>query len=191
MLPIRSLQNFKSPTPTWQHSRTLISDNRNKSSDTCQTLRDALTLIMVVEYQHKMWAVGNAHLLAPMYNCADVESMSGAHWYWHQKLRKASSQQCVGVPEARTRWPSPCNFSVHARLNTRNVQLLRWSCTQKKTCRAPTGYNQEEYHMSKLWNVQNPYTRCWAIYIVQEFHEWMSRFHWFGLTTRSTVDDGE
>ena len=123
MLPIRSLQNFKSPTPTWQHSRTLISDNRNKSSDTCQTLRDALTLIMVVEYQHKMWAVGNANLLAPMYNCADVESMSGAHWYWHQKLRKASSQQCVGVPEARTRWPSPCNFSVHARLNTRNVQL--------------------------------------------------------------------
>lgn len=187
MLPIRSLQNFKSPTPTWQHSRTLISDNRNKSSDTCQTLRDALTLIMVVEYQHKMWAVGNANLLAPMYNCADVESMSGAHWYWHQKLRKASSQQCVGVPEARTRWPSPCNFSVHVwTLEMCNY----WGEAAHKI--RPATHRLQPRRISHVLTLERaePVHEMLS-YVVQEFHEWMARFHWFGLTTRSTVDDGE
>lgn len=187
MLPIRSLQNFKSPTPTWQHSRTLISDNRNKSSDTCQTLRDALTLIMVVEYQHKMWAVGNANLLAPMYNCADVESMSGARWYILASETSKSKLSTMCGSSGSTRWPSPCNFSLYVWTLER---CNYWGEAAHKI--RPATHRLQPRRISHVLTLERaePVHEMLS-YVVQEFHEWMARFHWFGLTTRSTVDDGE
>jgi hypothetical protein len=109
--------------------------------------------LLVAEHQHKMWAIGNTNLKAPI---------SILMWKTWAGLFDAEIEQCkqqtlnnIGVLRAPVDLlPAfPLNMFEHSKCTTTEVKLH----TKHDL---PTGYNRKESHLAELWNVQRPYMRC-------------------------------
>ena len=109
--------------------------------------------LMVADHQHRMWAIGNTNLLAPI---------SILMWKTWGGLSEMELEHCkkqalnnVGVLRAPVDLiPAfSLNMFEHSKCTTTEVKLH----TKQDL---PTGYNRKESHLSELWNVQRPYMRC-------------------------------
>ena len=109
--------------------------------------------LMVADHQHRMWAVGNTNLLAPI---------SMMMWKTWAGLSEVEIEHCkkqalnnVGVLRAPVDLlPAfSLNMFEHSKCTTNEVKLH----TKQDL---PTGYNRKESHLAELWNVQRPYMRC-------------------------------
>ena len=109
--------------------------------------------LLVADHQHRMWAVGNTNLLAPI---------SVLMWKAWAGISDLEIEQCkkqalnnVGVLRAPVELlPAfPLNMFEHSKCTTTEVKLH----TKQDL---PTGYNRKESHVAELWNVQRPYMRC-------------------------------
>jgi hypothetical protein len=109
--------------------------------------------LLVADHHHRMWAIGNTNLLAPI---------SIPMWRIWAGLSDAEIEQCrqqalnnIGVLRAPVDLlPAfPLNMFEHSKCTTTEVKLH----TKQDL---PTGYNRKESHLAELWNVQRPYMRC-------------------------------
>ena len=109
--------------------------------------------LMVADCQHKMWAIGNTNLLAPI---------SILMWKTWAGISETELEHCkkqalnnVGVLRAPVDLiPAfSLNMFEHSKCTTTEVKLH----TKQDL---PTGYNRKESHLAELWNVQRPYMRC-------------------------------
>ena len=109
--------------------------------------------LLVAEHQHRMWAIGNTNLLAPI-SIPIRKTWAG--------LSDAEIEQCkqhalnnIGVLRAPVDLlPAfPLNMFEQSKCTTTEVKL-------HSKHDLPTGYNRKESHLAELWNVQRPYMRC-------------------------------
>ena len=109
--------------------------------------------LLVADHQHRMWAIGNTNLLAPI---------SIAMWRTWAGISETEMEHCkkqalnnVGVLRAPVDLiPAfALNMFEHSKCTTNEVKLH----TKQDL---PTGYNRKESHLAELWNVQRPYMRC-------------------------------
>ena len=109
--------------------------------------------LLVTEYQHRMWAVGNTNLIAPI---------SIPMWKAWTGMTKNEIESCkkqamsnVGVLRAPIdlMHAFPLTMYDHSKCTTLEVKLH----TKQDL---PTGHNRKESHLSEMWNVQRPYMRC-------------------------------
>jgi hypothetical protein len=109
--------------------------------------------LLVADQQHRMWAIGNTNLLAPI---------SVLMWKTWAGLSDSDVEQCtkqalnnIGVLRAPVDLlPAfSLNMFEHSKCTTTEVKLH----TKQDL---PTGYNRKESHLAELWNVQRPYMRC-------------------------------
>ena len=109
--------------------------------------------LLVAEHQHRMWAIGNTNLMAPI---------SIMMWKTWAGLSDSEIEQCkqqalnnIGVLRAPVELlPAfSLNMFEHSKCTTTEVKLH----TKQDL---PTGYNRKESHLAELWNVQRPYMRC-------------------------------
>ena len=109
--------------------------------------------LMVADHQHRMWAIGNTNLLAPI---------TIPMWRTWAGISDSEMEHCkkqalnnVGVLRAPVDLiPAfSLNMFEHSKCTTNEVKLH----TKQDL---PTGYNRKESHLAELWNVQRPYMRC-------------------------------
>ena len=109
--------------------------------------------LLVADHQHRMWAIGNTNLMAPI---------SVQMWKTWAGLSDAEIEQCkqqalnnIGVLRAPVDLlPAfSLNMFEHSKCTTNEVKLH----TKQDL---PTGYNRKDSHLAELWNVQRPYMRC-------------------------------
>lgn len=109
--------------------------------------------LLVAEQQHRMWAIGNTNLMAPI---------SIMMWKTWAGMSDSEIEQCkqqainnIGVLRAPVDLlPAfSLNMFEHSKCTTTEVKLH----TKQDL---PTGYNRKESHLAELWNVQRPYMRC-------------------------------
>lgn len=109
--------------------------------------------LLVADHQHRMWAIGNTNLIAPI---------SIVMWKTWAGLSDSEIEQCkqqalnnIGVLRAPVDLlPAfSLNMFEHSKCTTTEVKLH----TKQDL---PTGYNRKESHLAELWNVQRPYMRC-------------------------------
>lgn len=108
---------------------------------------------MVVKYQHKMWAVGNTNMLAPI-TMKMWKTWVGLTDVDIDNFKKQALNN-VGVMRAPVYLlhAFSLNMFEHTKCTTIEVKVH----TKQDL---PTGYSRKESHLSKLWNVQRPYMRC-------------------------------
>ena len=109
--------------------------------------------LLVTEFQHRMWAVGNTNLIAPI---------SIPMWKAWAGMTESEIESCkkqamsnVGVLRAPIdlMHAFPLTMYDHSKCTTLEVKLH----TKQDL---PTGHNRKESHLSEMWNVQRPYMRC-------------------------------
>jgi hypothetical protein len=109
--------------------------------------------LMVTDHHHRMWAIGNTNLLAPI---------TIPMWKTWAEISESELEHCkkqalnnVGVLRAPIDLiPTfSLNMFEHSKCTTTEVKLH----TKQDL---PTGYNRKEFHLAELWNVQRPYMRC-------------------------------
>jgi hypothetical protein len=109
--------------------------------------------LLVADHQHRMWAVGNTNLLAPI---------TIPMWKMWAGMSETEVEHCkkqalnnVGVLRAPVDLiPAfSLNMFEHSKCTTTEVKLH----TKQDL---PTGYNRKESHLAEFWNVQRPYMRC-------------------------------
>ena len=109
--------------------------------------------LLVADYQHRMWAVGNTNLISPisipMWKAWAGLSDSEVESYKKQAMNN------VGVLRAPMDLlhAFPLNMYDHSKCTTLEVKLH----TKQDL---PTGHNRKESHLAEMWNVQRPYLRC-------------------------------
>ena len=109
--------------------------------------------LLVAEYQHRMWAVGNTNLLSPisipMWKAWTGLSDSEVESYKKQAMNN------IGVLRAPMDLlhAFPLAMYDHSKCTTLEVKLH----TKQDL---PTGHNRKDSHMAEMWNVQRPYLRC-------------------------------
>ena len=109
--------------------------------------------LLVAEFQHRMWAVGNTNLIAPI---------SIPMWKAWTGMMESEVESCkkqamnnIGVLRAPIdlMHAFPLTMYDHSKCTTLEVKLH----TKQDL---PTGHNRKESHLSEMWNVQRPYMRC-------------------------------
>ena len=109
--------------------------------------------LLVADHQHRMWAIGNTNLMAPI---------SVQMWKTWAGMSEAEVEQCkqqainnIGILRAPVELlPAfSLNMFEHSKCTTNEVKLH----TKQDL---PTGYNRKDSHLAELWNVQRPYMRC-------------------------------
>ena len=109
--------------------------------------------LLVADFQHRMWAIGNTNLLAPI-SIPMWQAWSG---FTDQEVECCKKQALnnIGVLRAPIDLTHafPLTMFDHAKCTTLEVKLH----TKQDL---PTGYNRKESHLSEMWNVQRPYMRC-------------------------------
>ena len=109
--------------------------------------------LLVVDYQHRMWAIGNTNLLAPI----SIPMWQAWTGFTDQEVDCCKKQALnnIGVLRAPMDLTHafPLTMFDHAKCTTLDVKLH----TKQDL---PTGHNRKESHLSEMWNVQRPYMRC-------------------------------
>ena len=109
--------------------------------------------LLVADFQHRMWAVGNTNLIAPI---------SIPMWKAWTGMTESEVESCkkqamsnIGVLRAPIdlMHAFPLTMYDHSKCTTLEVKLH----TKQDL---PTGHNRKESHLSEMWNVQRPYMRC-------------------------------
>ena len=109
--------------------------------------------LMVADHHHKMWAIGNTNLLAP------ISILMWKTWagFSDSEMEHCKKQALNNVGVLRAPVDLLPAFSLnmfeHSKCTTTEVKLH----TKQDL---PTGYNRKESHLAELWNVQRPYMRC-------------------------------
>ena len=109
--------------------------------------------LLVADFQHRMWAVGNTNLIAPisipMWKAWAGMSESEVESYKKQAMSN------IGVLRAPLdlMHAFPLTMFDHSKCTTLEVKLH----TKQDL---PTGHNRKDSHLSEMWNVQRPYMRC-------------------------------
>ena len=109
--------------------------------------------LLVADYQHRMWAIGNTNLIAPI-SIPMWKALAGFTDHEVEMFKKQAFNN-IGVLRAPVDilHAFPLNMFDHSKCTTLEVKLH----TKHDL---PTGHNRKESHLSKMWNVQRPYLRC-------------------------------
>ena len=109
--------------------------------------------LLVAECQHRMWAIGNTNLLAPI----SIPMWQAWTGFTDQEVDSYKKQALNNIGVLRTPMDLthafPLTMFDHAKCTTLEVKLH----TKQDL---PTGHNRKESHLSEMWNVQRPYMRC-------------------------------
>ena len=109
--------------------------------------------LLVTEFQHRMWAVGNTNLIAPI-SIPTWKTWAGMTENEVESCKKQAMSN-IGVLRAPMdlMHAFPLTMFDHSKCTTLEVKLH----TKQDL---PTGHNRKESHLSEMWNVQRPYMRC-------------------------------
>ena len=109
--------------------------------------------LLVAEFQHRMWAVGNTNLIAPI-SIPMWKTWAGMNESEVESCKKQAMSN-VGVLRAPIdlMHAFPLTMYDHSKCTTLEVKLH----TKQDL---PTGHNRKDSHLSEMWNVQRPYLRC-------------------------------
>ena len=109
--------------------------------------------LLVADYQHRMWAIGNTNLIAPI----SIPMWKAWAGFTDQEVENCKRQAFnnIGVLRApmELMHAFPLNMYDHSKCTTLEVRLH----TKHDL---PTGHNKKESHLSEMWNVRRPYMRC-------------------------------
>ena len=109
--------------------------------------------LLVADYQHRMWAIGNTNLLAPI----SIPMWKAWAGFSDQEVENCKKQAFSNIGVLRAPMDLmhafPLNMFDHSKCTTLEVKLH----TKQDL---PTGHNRKESHLSEMWNVQRPYMRC-------------------------------
>ena len=109
--------------------------------------------LLVADFQHRMWAVGNTNLISPI-SIPMWKAWAGLSDNEVESYKKQAMNN-VGVLRAPIDLlhAFPLNMYDHSKCTTLEVKLH----TKQDL---PTGHNRKESHLAEMWNVQRPYLRC-------------------------------
>ena len=109
--------------------------------------------LLVAEYQHRMWAVGNTNFLSPI-SIPMWKAWAGLSDNEVESYKKQAINN-IGVLRAPMDLlhAFPLAMYDHSKCTTLEVKLH----TKQDL---PTGHNRKESHLAEMWNVQRPYLRC-------------------------------
>lgn len=109
--------------------------------------------LLVADYQHRMWAIGNTNLIAPI----SIPMWKAWAGFSDQEVENCKKQAFNNMGVLRAPMDLmhafPLNMFDHSKCTTVEVKLH----TKQDL---PTGHNRKESHLSEMWNVQRPYMRC-------------------------------
>ena len=109
--------------------------------------------LLVVDYQHRMWAIGNTKLIAPI---SIPMWKAWARFTDHEvEMLKKQAFNNIGVLRAPVDilHAFPLNMCDHSKCTILEVKLHTKQYLH-------TGHNRKESHLSEMWNIQRPYLRC-------------------------------
>lgn len=109
--------------------------------------------LLVADFQHRMWAIGNTNLMAPI----SIPMWKAWVGFSDQEVENCRKQALNNIGVLRAPMDLmhafPLTMFDHAKCTTLDVKLH----TKQDL---PTGHNRKDSHLSEMWNVQRPYMRC-------------------------------
>ena len=109
--------------------------------------------LLVTDFQHRMWAVGNTNLMAPI----SIPMWKAWAGFSNQEVESCKRQALNNIGVLRAPMDLmhafPLTMFDHAKCTTLDVKLH----TKQDL---PTGHNRKDSHLAEMWNVQRPYMRC-------------------------------
>jgi hypothetical protein len=109
--------------------------------------------LLVTDFQHRMWAIGNTNLMAPI----SIPMWKAWTGFSDQEVECCKKQALNNIGVLRAPMDLmhafPLNMFDHSKCTTLEVKLH----TKQDL---PTGHNRKDSHLSEMWNVQRPYMRC-------------------------------
>jgi hypothetical protein len=109
--------------------------------------------LLVTDFQHRMWAIGNTNLMAPI----SIPMWKAWTGFSDQEVECCKKQALNNIGVLRAPMDLmhafPLNMFDHSKCTTLDVKLH----TKQDL---PTGHNRKDSHLSEMWNVQRPYMRC-------------------------------
>ena len=109
--------------------------------------------LLVTDFQHRMWAIGNTNLLAPI----SIPMWKVWAGFSDQEVECCKKQALNNIGVLRAPMDLmhafPLTMFDHSKCTTLDVKLH----TKQDL---PTGHNRKDSHLSEMWNVQRPYMRC-------------------------------
>ena len=109
--------------------------------------------LLVTDYQHRMWAIGNTNLMAPI----SIPMWKTWAGFSEQEVDCCKKQALNNIGVLRAPMDLmhafPLTMFDHAKCTTLDVKLH----TKQDL---PTGHNRKDSHLAEMWNVQRPYMRC-------------------------------
>ena len=109
--------------------------------------------LLVADFQHRMWAIGNTNLIAPI----SIPMWKAWAGFSDQEVENFKKQAFNNIGVLRAPMDLmhafPLNMFDHSKCTTEEVKLH----TKQDL---PTGHNRKDSHLSEMWNVQRPYMRC-------------------------------
>ena len=109
--------------------------------------------LLVADFQHRMWAIGNTNLMAPI----SIPMWKAWAGFSDQEIENCKKQALNNIGVLRAPMDLmhafPLTMFDHAKCTTTEVKLH----TKQDL---PTGHNRKDSHLSEMWNVQRPYMRC-------------------------------